>query len=223
MNFVHHHKHIIRAVLLVACGLAPLAPLRAADASADAPPAPAPAAAPAASGNWYVFSPPKEGVVLATPSREKLLALTKAFMARTSPSQLARVRDASNPFFPKLPPPSESTGPTGPSTPAAPAIPQVSPVEKLQQVADQIKPTGSLIGGQSRFIVFANGDTLAVGQSLHVNFPGENTPTEIILQDVSADSFTLKIGDNLKAFPYFAKENAQRSNLNNSSSQPKKP
>ncbi len=155
--------------------------------------------------------------------REKLLTFIKGFFDRSNPEQVAHLKTVPNPFYPILPPVQEPAAAVGGSaaTPAVAAPTQISPVEKLQQVADQLKPTGALIGGQNRLIVFANGNTLAAGQAILVTFPGDSTPTTIVLQEVSSDSFTLKLGDTVKAFPYVAKGNNSRPSSPTTPSQPK--
>ncbi len=205
-----HPTTLVVAGLLAAAGA-----LSAADAPTDSAPPPPPPPPPPSSGSWYVFSPPKDGEVLSLSLREKLLAVIKTFLDRTNSDQLPHLKDAPNPFFPKLPPaPVASAAPASTaassSTPAAPA--RLSIADQLQQVADQLKPSGPLIAGQNRLIILSSGGTLAVGQTILVTFPGESVPVGILLQDVSADTFTLKSGNTSKAFPYVAKESASHSN-----------
>jgi len=202
--------------------------LRAADAPADAAAAPPPPPPPAPStGTWYIFSPPKDGEVLMTPMREKLLTAVKSINDRSNAEQFNKVKNSPNPFYPKMAPPVEATAPaagTAPSTAAPTATPQITPEDKLQQVADQLKPSGALIvGPNNRLISIASGDTLALGQSIQVTFPGDSGPTGVILQAVTADNFTLKLGDTTKTFPYYAKENVPHPLSSPTPSQPKKP
>lgn len=223
MNFVRMPKISLRPAMLVVAGLfAATVALSAADAPTDSAPPPAPAPAPPANGSWFVFSPPKDGVVLTPPMREKLFAAIKNFLDRSNAEQLAHLKNSPNPFFPKLPPQATTPATNNSSSAPAPAPPsQLSFAEKLQQVADQLKPSGALIGGQSRLIIFANGDTLSVGQAIHVTFPGDSAPTEILLQGVSSDNFTLKLGDTAKTFPYVAKDAVSHSNSTTTTPEPK--
>jgi len=182
----------------------------AADAPADASatPAPAPAAAPAAGGSWFVFSPPKDGVVLPPAQREKLLTLSKSFLERDAPDMVAHLKAVPNPYYPKLAPPPEAVT-TNTTTNAAPVpVSVLQDGDKLQQVVDQLKPTGALIGGSNRLIIFSSGDTLGEGASIQVTFPGDAGPSAVTLQNVSSDSYTLKLRDTVKTFPYAAKSSS---------------
>jgi hypothetical protein len=205
MNFANLRTNFFRPAAFTAAGLlVAVLNLRAADLPADTAGAASAAAA---------FSPPKEGEVLSPAMRDKMLMMVKSVLDRTNAAQFAHVRDAPNPFAVNIPPPSEASASASAGTaPAAPSsTPQLSSEDKLQQLADQLKPSGALIQGQNRLIIFANGDTLAVGQAIQVTFPGEPA-IGIVLQEVSADGFTLKLGDTSKAFPFIAKESASRPN-----------
>jgi len=218
-------KNFYRSLTLAAVGLLAYATLSAADSPTDSAPPPPPPAAPPAAGAWYVFSPPKEGVVLTPAMREKMLSAVKSFLDRSNPAQFAHVKEAANPFYPKLPPaPAPVVTTPGATAPAGPtAVAQVSPADKLQQVADQLKPSGALIFGQNRLISVASGDTLSMGQTIQVTFPGDGSPTVILLQEVTSDSYSLKLGDTTKSFPYVAKEGVSHPNPPTSPPQPKKP
>jgi len=223
MTFAHQLKHFFHLTAITLAGLLAMAvSLRAADAPTDAPAAPPPPPPPPAGGTWYIFSPPKDGVVLSPPMREKLLTAIKTILDRSNPEQFAYVKKSENPFYPKIVPPPAPTAATPGTAPSlVTPIPQLSPADRLQQLADQLKPSGALIGGGSRLIFLASGDTLAGGQTIQVTFPGDSGPTVVILQEVLPDSFTLKMGDTVKTFPYVAKESVAHSNSSTTPSQPK--
>jgi hypothetical protein len=77
----------------LAAGLILGARLVAADAPADS------------AGTWYVFTPPKDGEVVAAGKRAKLLAIAKTFVDRDNPDLLAKLTTATNPFYLDLPSP----------------------------------------------------------------------------------------------------------------------
>jgi len=187
----------------VAAGCALTGSLAAADMPADAAPAaPAATVAAAPSGATFVFSPPKEGVVLPGPLREKMLAAAKALLERDNPSLLAKLKGVDNPFYLKLEAPVEPVAPTPGTTSTQPVTqPQFVPPakltdeEKLKLIAAQFKPTGVLDGAGHQVVLSAFGQ-IEVGGSFTVgNFPNDNTKAEIHLVGAGADSCTLKLNN----------------------------
>jgi hypothetical protein len=197
MKNIFTHFRFGRLVRLAVAGvvLAWGSLLRAADAPADGPaPAAAPAAAPAGAG--YVFSPPKEGEVVALAMRVKLLSVVKTIVERDNPALLAKLTSAENPFYLKLAPPptpTSSSAATGPAEPPPP--PKLTDEDKLKQVAAALKPTGLIEAGSIRLVTFASRDAIQVGQSFPVPFPNESAPSVIQVIDANESSCLLKLGD----------------------------
>lgn len=181
--------------------------LQAADATAPAAPA---ATTPAPAGTWYVFSPPKEGEVVTSALRVKLLTAAKTFVERDNPTLLAMLTSADNPFYLKLPPPPVATvsnSTTGASAePAGP--PKLSDDDKLKQVADAVKPTGMVAAGNIRLVTFAKRDAVQVGQSFNVQFPNESTITTILVVDANDSSCVLKLGNATLSADYVSNASA---------------
>ncbi len=191
---------VIRGAGCLAAGVAFAGSLAAADVPTDAAPAAPVATAPAApSGATFVFSPPKEGVVLPGSLREKMLAAAKGLLERDNHELPAKLKAMDNPFYMKLEAP-EPVAPTPGNTSTQSAVqPQYVPPakltdeEKLKLVAAQFKPTGVLDGAGRQVVLSAFGE-IEVGGSFNVgNFPNDNTPAEIFLAGAGADSCTLKL------------------------------
>ena len=181
--------------------------LLAADAAAPAAPA---ATTPPPAGTWYVFSPPKEGEVVTSALRVKLLTATKTFVERDNPTLLAMLTSADNPFYLKLPPPPAATvsnAATGTATePAGP--PKVTDDDKLKQVAAAVKPTGMVAAGNIRLVTFASHETVQVGQSFNVQFPNESTVTTIQVIDANDSSCVFKLGNATLSADYVSNASA---------------
>jgi hypothetical protein len=172
----------------LAAGLILGARLVAADAPADS------------AGTWYVFTPPKDGEVVAAGKRAKLLAIAKTFVDRDNPDLLAKLTTATNPFYLDLPSPPAAAvvGNQGnnQNTPSAPPPPtKLTDSDKLLQIAAAVKPTGMIEVGSIRLITFAARDPVQVGQSFPVQFPNESSQSEVEVVDCTDNSCVFKLGN----------------------------
>jgi hypothetical protein len=168
--------------------------LLAADAPADAAAAPATPATPPA-GTWYVFSPPKEGEVVSSVMRVKLLTVANSFTERDHPDLLTRLTATDDPFYLKLPPPPTPVAGGTSAANAAPPPPKLTDEDKLKQVADAVMPTGLIETASVRLVTFAHRDAVEVGQSFPVPFPNDPAPSVIQVIDANDTSCLLKLGN----------------------------
>ncbi len=214
-HFLNHDRfrRLVRwtAGWVVAVGLG--VRLLAADVPTDAAaPAPAPGAPAAASaGTSSVFSPPKEGEVVALILRTKLLNVADTFIERDNPGLLAKLTTADDPFYAKLPPPpaAEVTPGTGAGSAATPPPPpKLTDADRLQQVAAAAMPTGLIEAANVRLVTFAKRDPVQVGQSFSVQFPDEAAPAMIQVVDADESSCVLKLGDTTLSAEYVANASA---------------
>jgi len=209
-RFYFYLRPVARWLVAVVAMGATLARLAAADEPAAAPAPAAPAAA--ATGTWYIFSPPKEDEVLEPQLRVKLLTLAKVFLVRDKPEVLAHLNTAENPFYVKPPPPPSTpvaNTNSSSSTPAEPAAPTaLSDEDKLKAVADKLQPTGMIEGAGKRLVTYAGlgGGTIEVGQSFTATVPPDlATLLNISIVDANENQCVLKLNNITLPVDYYSK------------------
>ncbi len=198
-------------VALTAGLLGPVVLVRAADEPA---PAAAPAAKPAPAApvltNVVVIAAPKPDEVLTPQIREHLLNIVGHDLNRANPTLEANLPELSNPFFPKPPPApvepvpvaSTPTAPTASGTPVAPVVVKLSDQDRLGQLAEKLKPSGTMVKSGQRVLVFTNNPPMLTGQSLRVRFPGDDKDSDVSLAEITENSYTLKLNDAILLVPF---------------------
>jgi hypothetical protein len=202
-------RHLYLAALTVGL-LGPAGFVHAADEpAAVAAPAAKPAPAPVVLTNVVVIAQPKTGEVLSPQIREHLLNVVGRDLNRANTTLESKLSDLTNPFFPKPPPAPVEPVPTpvvanvtAQGAPAVPVVVKLSDQDRLSQLAEKLKPSGTVVKGGQRVLVFTNNPPMSAGQSLRVRFPGDDKDSEVVLTEVTENSYTLKLNDAILPVPF---------------------
>jgi len=173
-------------LLLLAAILAAGPALRA----ADAPPAVPPVVPPA-----VILAAPQSDEVVNPLDCEHLLAVATRDLNQASPEMDAKLQAFTNPFYPKLPPPAPDIVGTPTNETAPVTQPKLSDSDKLAQVVDALKASGTMGMNGVLILVMENHPPLHAGDVIEVTFPDDNAPSRITILSISEKSYTLKLND----------------------------
>jgi hypothetical protein len=193
----------------------------------DAPPAsPPPAAASPAppsvssSSSIVTLTTAKPDEVVNPLDCDRLLTVAGRELNRADPAFAASLQSSTNPYFLKLSPtpPEVEPSTTGPAP--EPAVTKLTDPEKLAQLADALKASGTMGMNGVLLLVFEDRPSLRAGQIIDVTFPGEDGPTHILLSKITEKSYTLKLNDTVLPVPLHPPSSAEPASHNGAATSP---